>query len=670
MTEDGDGAPLVAFGKPPPYDSCTPQGARAAVEAAAREAQKVADRVGSATGAASWDEVVGALDEVSERMEREYGLVAHMHAVAASPEWDEANKHSIVAVVQASTAIGQNRGLYERMLALRDERPDALSPGRLRILSDIIADFDLSGVGLEGEARRKFAESEQRKSQLGSEFEEHVREATSGWSETVSDEESLGAMPQDMRDAARDGDKWRFSLLDPSYVAYMTHGVDRELRERMCEARNARASDLGEARLDNTPLIKKIHSLRWEQAEALGFEDPASMILSRRMAKRPSEVEGFLSRLAERVKDVARDELDRLSRFARERHGIDALRPWDMAFVTERYREEVTGLSDAQVRPYFGASKVMDGLFACVERLFGISSQPVSGVPVWTDEVSCLEVRDEGAEKVGSLYLDLYARESKRGGAWAHGALTRCRFGERQQLPAALMNCNFTSAAGDAGPRLGWQEVITLFHEAGHAFHHLLGKADDYCASGMNGVEWDAVELPSQFMESFAWRPEVAIGMSEHAETGEPMPEEMFAKLQEQRTFLPGLFLTRQVSFATYDLLLHRSRDVDPVGLWEKVRDEIMVIPHLERDRFPCAFGHVFAGGYATGYYGYLWADVLAADAYEMFTVPGADFSALGRRFSAEVLERGGTRDAADNFRALRGRDPDPAALLRRYGIG
>ena len=642
------------------------------MEAACANALDVASKVSGQKGATDWNGVVGLLDEATEWMEREYSLVAHMHAVAATKEWDEANRRSLEKLVGVSTAIGQDRGIYERLVSLRDKKGDSLGAGRMRILSDIIAGFELSGVGLGEKARKEFAKNETRLSALGSSFEEHVREATAAWSESVTDEEALGNMPADMRDAARQKDGWRFSLLDPSYHAYMTHGTDRGLRKRMCEARNARASDLGEKRLDNTPLVGEILALRYEQATALGYPDPASMILSRRMAKTPSAVKEFLSGLTKKSRQAGKKEMARLSSFAKKELGIDKLEPWDMAFVVERFRERETGISDAQLRPYFGSARVMEGMFECAGKLFGISARPARDVPVWHKKVSSLLVDDEGGNNIGRLYLDLYARKQKRGGAWAHGSQARCRFNGNFQAPSALMNCNFTvgkNGGKDKDPRLGWQEVITLFHEAGHALHHLLGKVDDFCASGMNGVEWDAVELPSQFMECFAWRPEVAIGMSSHVDTKKPLPKRMFEKLEAQRAFLPGLFLTRQVSFATYDLALHTEKGADPQSLWEKTRNKIQVVPGLMDDRFFCSFGHIFAGGYASGYYGYLWAEVLAADAYEMFTKKNANLPSLGRKFSEEVLERGGTRDAAENFRALLGRDPDPAALLRKYKL-
>ena len=662
---------LVNFGGPPPYANCDPERAAAAVQAAAANAIVVADVLGTATEPPTWESVMEPLDAAAEWLDREYGLVTHLHAVTATPAWNAVNQRSLAAVVDASTHIGQHAGLYARLCQLRDAGAGtaSLTPARAHILQTTIADFELAGVGLTAARRATFATNERRLSQLGAEYEEHVRLATAHGAEIVTDEAALGTMPTDMSAAARIDDGWRFSLLDPSYLAYMTHGTDRSVRERLAKARNARASDLGPPDRDNTDLVNEILKLRWEQARMLDYPDPATMILSRRMADTPATVADFLTQLAELARPAAIAEFSKLSEFARTQLGLDSLQAWDLAYATEAYRQEVTGLSEAAVRPYFGAVEVLAGLLKCVGDLFGVVTKPAAGLPVWDDQVTCLEVFAEDGAKIGNLYLDLYARATKRGGAWAQEALTRCRTTQGQQLPAALMNCNFTASVDGTGPRLGWQEVITLFHEAGHAFHHLLGQVDDFCASGINGVEWDAVELPSQFLENFAWQPQVAIGMSAHVQTGQPLPAELFAKLQAQRIFLPGLTVIRQLTCAIYDLELHRRPDVDPVSLWNEVRNAYMVTPALANDRFPCTFAHIFAGGYAAGYYGYLWALVLAADAYEMFTAPGVDQRMLGRKFATEVLERGSTRPTAVNFVALRGRQPEPAALLRSLGL-
>lgn len=656
----------VEFATPPPYAAAEPELAKAAVVAACTAAKHCAAELAAATTPVSWANLVVPLDAACERIEREYSLVAHLHAVTATPEWDTVNTACLAEVSAALTAIGQNAQLYQRLHQLAAAESTVMPPNRQRILKDILANFELAGVGLEAAQRKRFAECEQQLAALSAKFEENVRKATTNWQEVVTDEAALGAMPADMKAAAKVNDGWEITLLDPSYIAAMTYCTDRDLRERLCRARNARATDHGDAELDNLPLIKEIMALRWEQAELLGFASPAAMILSRRMAATPATVADFLAKLTAAAKPKAVAEFHELEKFAQDELGLDELQPWDTAFVIERYKQATTGLADSEVRPYFATDKVLAGLFTCVEKLFGVTVAPAE-VAVWEQDVRALTVSRNG-EKIGLLYLDLSARPTKRGGAWAHGAQARCRYHEQLQLPTALINCNYTAGTGGQ-QQLSWLEVITLFHEAGHALHHLLGTIDDYCASGMNGVEFDAVELPSQFMENFAWEPAVAIGMSAHAETGEPMPAEMFAKLQAQRQFLPGLFVTRQLSFGTFDLALHQDKTAAPLAVWQDSVANCVVTPQLADDRTPCAFGHVFAGGYATGYYGYLWAEVLSADAYAMFRAEDADVAALGQKFAREILERGGSRDAIENFRAFRGRDPEQHALLDRLGL-
>lgn len=667
-------AELVAFGQLPPYAAATPERAQAAVLAACKDALAAAERLAASAAKPSWANLMAPLAARQERIDREYSLVAHLSAVCASDAWDRANRTCLAAVAATSTQLGQNAALYERVARLKRARPQ-VAARRRRILAEAVAEFELAGVGLPPAKRRRFAANAQRLAELGTTFDENVRKATERWSLTVTDEAALGEMPANLRATfatkARGKKAWRFSLLDPSYLAFMTHATDRRRRRQMALARNARASDLGPARLSNLPILGETLRLRFSQARLLGYADPATMILSRRMARRPATVARFLGKLAQRARPAARRELAALAAFAKKELGISKLEPWDLAFVTERYRKATTGLADAQVRPYFPASKVVAGLLGCLKKLFGVSCVPLPGAPAWHPQVRCLEVR-RGGRRIGKLYLDLYARERKQGGAWAHNAQARVRAGARRQEPVALINCNFAPPAGAAAAAeayLSFQEIVVLFHEAGHAFHYLLAEVDDYLASGLHGVEWDAVELPSQFLEGFCFRREVCTGMSAHQTTGAKLPAALHARLEGSRTFLSGLHVTRQLSFASYDLALHTQARAEPLALWRRVRDTHMLTPQLANDRFPCAFGHIFAGGYAAGYYGYLWAEVLAADAYEMFAAPKADLGQLGARYVRAILRPGGTRDALDNFRALRGRRPDPAALLRRLGL-
>ncbi|MBF2735782.1 MAG: M3 family metallopeptidase [Betaproteobacteria bacterium AqS2] len=663
-------ADLTPFGAPPRYAAATPEQAAAAVEERSAALVARAEELAAAAGEPGWDDLVAPLDEACERVDSAAGLVAHLAAVSASPAWDKAHRAALRAATAAFSALGQNERLYARLQQLA--AGDGVAPARRRILADTLADFELNGVGLPAAERKQFAKNEERLAELGAEFAENVRKATAAFAVDVAAEAELGEMPADVKAAHRRPDGgWRFGLLDPSYAAFMAYATDRSKREEMARARNARASDLDEPARDNAKPLREILRLRFEQARLLGYANPAAMILTRRMAKEPAAAEAFLADLAARARPAAAKQYSELADFARKELGIGELAAWDLAFAAERYKQAATGLGEAEIRPYFPAAKVIAGLLECLGELFSVAfaPRPAEAAERWHEGVECLAVSRGGAE-IGSLYLDLYARPGKQGGAWAHGAQARCRIpGGARQLPAALVNCNFTAPAADRPACLGWQEVVTLFHEAGHAVHHLLTQVDDFCASGMNGVEWDAVELPSQFLENFAWRRATARAMSAHADTGAPLPDELHARLRRQETVLAGLQVTRQLGFARYDLALHQRADAEPLALWGEVRAENSVVPSMPEDRFPCAFTHVFAGGYAAGYYGYLWAQVLAADAYEAFEEPAADLGELGARFCTEVLERGGTRDADENFRAFRGREPAPAPLLRRLGL-
>lgn len=657
---------LVPFGSLPRYAAAEPAAAAAAVEQRAAVWLELAEKLAGTASKPSWDSLVAPLDEAAERLESSMGLVAHLAAVNGSPQWDEANRRATQAAAAAATQVGQHEGLYRR---LQDLAAAGVGPERERILADSLAGFELSGVGLPAAKRAEFAKQEQRLAQLGNEFAEHIREATSAYAIDVADEAKLGAMPADVKAAHRHGDGWRFGLLDPSSAAFLTYVVDRDLRADMARARNARASDLGPAAQDNTALLREILDLRFAQAELLGYPNPAAAILQRRMVTAPAEADAFLADLADRARPRAEEQYAELQEFARAELGIDELAAWDLAYAMEGLRRERTGLGEAELRPYFPVTKVLAGLFDCLGELFGVSCTPrADGVEKWDERVECLAV-SRGGEEIGTLFLDLYARPGKQGGAWAHGAQERCRAADTRQLPTALINCNFTAPPAGQPACLGWQETVTLFHEAGHACHHLLTTVDDFCATGLNGVEWDAVELPSQFLENFAWRRATVAAMSSHVDTGAALPDDLYARLRRQQTLLAGLHVTRQLAFARYDLALHQRAGADPLALWTEIRAATSVTPPLPDDRFPCAFAHIFAGGYAAGYYGYLWAQVLAADAYAAFDEPAADAASLGARFCTEVLERGGTRAASANFRAFRGREPRTDALLRQLGL-
>ena len=661
-------AQLAAFAAMMPFAQATPQASARAVLAACRFARRSADKIAaSAAPPANWEQIMGAMAVADERIEREFGLLHHMQATAGSQAWNKAYAAVLPQVQETASMIGQHEDLHARIMQLAQGSSAAGSAVRRRILAETLADFDQSGISLPAVEKGRLRSIRCRASQLSARFERNLREATAIGHVDVEHEGVLLHMPADLREAhRRPGGGWRFSLLDPSYAALMKHCLDRKARRRMLLLRNARCSSLGSGRRDNTELISRLVRLRFEQAQLLGYEDYAQMVLARRMAGHPRAVERLVAKMASPARQAARREYRVLSRFAAREYGIDDLAVWDMPFVSERLREREYGVAEARIREYFGLSEVMAGLFSCVNRLFGASFRPQRNAAVWHPDVQVFRLQNRAGRKMGLLYMDLAARPGKQGGAWAHDIQAGCVFDGRRQIPAAVICCNF-SAAGRGQLRLNWDEVLTLYHEMGHALHHLLSEQQDYQVSGMNMVEWDAIELPSQFMENFAWRPENMRGMSRHAQTGRQLPGRMLARLAGGRSFLSGMRTLRQLALLAYDLKLHgRARCADPLALWREVLSEYSVGPRLRGDRTPCSFGHIFGGGYAAGYYSYLWAEVLAADAYAMFARAGARQAQPGQRFRREILARGGSRPALDNFMALRGRPPEVAALLRQ----
>ena len=662
---------LAAFGVRLPFDRATPRDAVQAVLAACNLACRAAERVAADAGQpAAWDRIMAPLAAADERLEREFGLLHHMQAVTGDSAWARAYAGVLPRVQETASLIGQHRGLHARITQLARERATGLPAVRRRILAEILADFEDAGIDLPAAARRKFRSLTSRASQLSARFERNLREATAIGHVDVDSERALLHMPEDLREAhRRPGGGWRFSLLDPSCVALMRHCSDRRARRRMLLLRNARCSSLGPASRDNTGIVSRLVRLRNEQAQLLGHESYAHMVLSRRMAGNPRAVLRLAGQIARPARQAARREYRMLARFAAQEYGIGDLAAWDLPFVSERLRERECGVAEARIREHFSLPDVIAGLFACVRTLFGASFHR-SRAAVWHPQVQVFRLQDRSGRTAGLLYLDPAARPGKQGGAWAHDIQAGCTFGRRRQIPAAVICCNFSAAGGRGELRLNWDEVITLYHEMGHALHHLLSDQSDYEVSGMNMVEWDAIELPSQFMENFAWQPQVMRQMSRHAESGRPLPAQLAGRLAGGRAFLSGMRTLRQLGLLVYDLRLHGGGRIgDPLALWRQVQAQYSVAPPLRGDRTPCGFGHIFGGGYAAGYYSYLWAEVLAADAYSMFARAGKRQAACGRRFRREILARGGSRPAGEGFQALRGRPPEVAALLRQLRL-
>ncbi|MCY4325250.1 MAG: M3 family metallopeptidase [Betaproteobacteria bacterium] len=652
-----------------PFARATPQESAAATRASCARACATARQIAANTGAPAWDEVMDSLAELDESIDRQFGLLHHMQAVTGDSRWAKAYAEVLPRVQETASVLGQHRGLQQRVAQLAKEDANDHSAVRRRILAESLADFEQAGVSLPAAQKTRLRSLRKRAAQLAERFERNLRTATAVGHVDIDDEKALADMPDDLRAAhCKPGGGWRFPLLDPSYVALMRHCSDRRARRQMLMLRNARCSSLGPKGRDNTGIIRQLVGLRAEQAQLLGHPSYAQMVLDRRMAGNPQAVLKLADRIGRPARQAARRELRMLAGFAAREYGIADLAAWDLSFVSERLREREFGIAEARIREHFGQQEVIAGLFACIRRLFGVRFEPTSA-PVWHPDVQVFRLVNRNRREIGLLYADFAARPGKSGGAWAHDIQTGCLLAGKQQLPVALICCNF-SAAGAAGrqPRLNWDEVVTLYHEMGHALHHLLSEQDDYQVAGMNMVEWDAIELPSQFMENFAWRPEVIREMSRHEQTGQPLPAGLLRRLVGGRTFLAGMRTLRQLGFLVYDLRLHdHPRGADPLALWRQVQREYTVGPTLRGDRTPCSFGHIFAGGYAAGYYSYLWAEVLAADAYALFARAGKRLAAPGKRFRSEILARGGSRPAIDNFCALRQRPPTVDALLRQF---
>ena len=683
--------PLVDFASHPNFADAAPAQVGDAIDqslAAARRA--VAAVANGADGAAadgaaevSWEAVMAPLEEMSEGVMRVWNQVDHMHSVMLDDQWAAAHGENIGKIAAFFSEVGQNRRLYERARALVESPQFAgLSAVRRKITQDALRDFELSGVALPPAEQKEFCDNSKKLAALGAKFEENLVKATNAFSVTVDDEATLGDMPADLRDIARraaDG-KFVFTLHAPSYTAFMQYAQDRELRQKMYRAYSTRASDLGDSALDNTPLIADILRLRRRQAALLGFGQYADLALQSRMAQSPDAVMKFLRELAARAKPFAEREMRELREFAAAELGIADLQAWDVPFASERLRRHQFDFSDADLRPYLREDKILPGLFACIERVFGARLREAAAEdypPLWQEDARYMEVCDLDGTVIGGLYLDLYARKSKRGGAWMGDALSRFRRGDGgdggAQLPLAHIVCNFAKPAEGGVALLNWSEAVTLFHEAGHALHHLLTEVEEFSASGISGVEWDAVELPSQLVENFIWDWRVLQPMTAHFESGEAMPRALFDKAVGGRRFQSGLFLMRQLGFALFDFLLHsEAADGEDAAVARAVAaalSETAVMPLPEFNRFWSGFSHIFGGGYAAGYYSYLWAEVLAADMLTMFEDGGGAVTEAGRKFRREVLAVGGSRPAMESFVAARGRAPDMAPLLRRYGL-
>ena len=629
----------------------------------------------------TWQNLMEPLAEWEDQLERAWSPVSHLNAVRNSPEIRTAYQACLPKLAEYSTEMGQNAGLYAAIQQLAAQAPN-LDTGQRQVIKNALRDFRLTGIDLPAAQQTRYKAITQQLSALTSQFANNVLDVTNAWLHTVNRIEDLAGLPESAIALAaqtateRKQTGWTLTLDYPSYQPVMTYAENRALRETLYTAYNTRASDQGphDPAHDNSQIMEEILALRHEQAQLLGFDHYAAYSLATKMADSTNEVLQFLQALAARCKPQAEQELAELRRFAAEQDGLSELAAWDIAYYSERLRQQRYALSQEDLKPYFPIQPVLDGLFKLVEQLYQLRIQPVEDIDTWHPEVTFYAISDVDGNPCGQFYLDLYARPNKRGGAWMDTCQTRLVSSQRHQQPVAYLVCNFTPAVSGQPTLLTHTEVETLFHEFGHGLHHLLTQVDYPAIAGINGVAWDAVELPSQFMENFCWQREVLDLIARHHQTGEPLPQTLFERMLAAKNFQSALGLLRQIEFALFDLQIHQNYDPAAGGqiaaTLASIRDQITVLQPPTWQRFAHSFSHIFAGGYAAGYYSYLWAQVLSADAFALFEERGIFDAATGQAFLRHILHQGGSQNVAALFKQFRGRAPKMDALLRHNGIG
>ncbi len=659
------------------YAAIKPTDIAPAIDQLAQALQNTITQVTAPETPATWEAVVQPLELATLAFTRAWGIVGHLQSVVDTPELRDAYNAKLPMVTQLFIDLSQNEALFAKYRAMKaSDSFSTLSDVRRRIIDREIRDFRLSGAELPEKERTRVKAIGERLSMLNQKFSENLLDATNAWHLLIEDESRLAGLPADTKalyaaNAKAAGQTgWRITLHFPSYLPVMQYADDRALRETVYHAFATRAAEFDGAKFDNTPLIKEILQLRQEESSLLGFANYAEASLATKMADTPKEVIAFLRDLASRAKPYAQKDMTALRAFAKETLGIDDLQPWDQAYASEKLRQARYSYSDQEVKQYFTEPTVFAGLFHLAETLYGIKIRQ-STASTWHPDVKFFEVfRDD--QPVAAFYADLYAREGKRSGAWMDSDRTRCYVNGELQTPVAYLVCNFAPGIDGRPATMTHDDVTTLFHEFGHCLHHLLTQQTEVAVSGISGVEWDAVELPSQFMENFAWEWDVVQNLTHHIDTGASLPRELFDKMLAAKNFQLGMACVRQVEFALFDMLLHTSFDPnkdDVQALLNDVRQEVAVSFPPPYNRFPQSFAHIFAGGYAAGYYSYKWAEVLSADAFSTFEETGILNPQTGQRFMNEILARGSSRDAMDNFVAFRGRKPTIDALMRHSGM-
>ena len=674
--------PLLEKSDLPQFSKIKPEHIQPAVEQLIQECRKTTEQVLNQPNF-SWENFCQPLAEVNERLSRAWSPVSHLNAVKNSPELREVYQACLPLLAEYGTWVGQHQGLYNAYLQLKNSAEFAnYSQAQKKAIENSLRDFELSGISLPAEQQKRYGEIVTRLSELNSQFSNNVLDATMGWEKIVTDENQLKGLPESALQAAKQSaqnkgvEGYRFTLEIPSYLPVMTYCENRQLREEMYRAFVTRASEQGPnaGKWDNSAVMEEILTLRVELAKLLGFEHYTDLSLATKMAENPQQVFDFLENLAVRCKPQGEKELAELEEFCKTTENVTALEPWDITFYSEKQKQAQYSINDEELRPYFPEDRVLSGLFELIKRIFNIRAVERFGVDTWHKDVRFFDLIDETDEVRGSFYLDLYAREHKRGGAWMDDCIGRKRNADGSlQKPVAYLTCNFNAPIGDQPALFTHDEVTTLFHEFGHGIHHMLTQIDIGEVAGINGVPWDAVELPSQFLENWCWEEQALAFISGHYQTGEPLPKEKLTQLLKAKNFQAAMFVLRQLEFGLFDFRLHHNYQPNKadqiLDQLKSVKQQVAVIKGVEWARTPHSFSHIFAGGYAAGYYSYLWAEVLSADAYSRFEEEGIFNPTTGKSFLDEILTRGGSEEPMALFERFRGRKPTLDALLRHKGI-
>ena len=662
----------------PLFDRIEPDHISPAIESILNEANTLIHSLKKMSIPTSWGNFVEPIEIISEKISRAWGQIEHLNAVVNSDSLRKAYNDNLIKLTEFYTNLSQDESLYKKYQSLKDSEVfKALTPSQKRIIDNVLREFKLGGAELNETDKKRFKVIQEKLAKLSTQFEENILDATNEFSFFVDHLDELTGIPEEnvkkARAEAKEDKKegYKFTLHFPSYLPVMQYADSRALREKLYHAYATRASELASPKFDNTNLIEEILALRYESSKLLGFKHFTEMSLVTKMAKSSEEVITFLMDLANKAKPFALKDMDELKSFAKTLK-IEKLEAWDIAYVSEKLRQAKYSFSENEVKQYFPEHRVLKGLFKVVETIFKLKIIK-SDAPTWHKDVSFYSIKNENDELVGQFYFDLYARNHKRGGAWMDEAISRYKNSLGSSHPVAFLTCNFSSPSDNKPALFSHDDVITLFHEFGHGLHHMLTKVDDYSISGIKGVEWDAVELPSQFMENFCWEWDVVKHMTEHVDNKNTLPKSLFDKMIEAKNFQSGMQTLRQIEFSLFDIRLHTEysdqNKINPLKLLETIRDEIAVVRPPSWNRFPNSFSHIFAGGYAAGYYSYKWAEVLASDAFSLFEEEGILSSHAGQKFQNEVLSRGGSRPAMESFIAFRGREPTVDALLRHSGM-